>query len=75
MKPEINYMIDEDKIPDHIKKKVDAILENSTDEEIYGKLCDLFDSINVEIEDGGKSYTIYEIIPWPEDLEEESDNQ
>ena len=75
MKPEINYMIDEDKIPGHIKKKVDAILENSKNEEIYGKLCDLFDSINVEIEDGGKSYTIYEIIPWPEDLEEESNNQ
>lgn len=74
MKPKINYMIEEDKIPDHIKKKVNAILENSTDDEIYDKLCDLFDSMNVEIDDDGKSYTIYEILPWPEDLEEESVN-
>ena len=70
MKPKINYMIDEDKIPDHIKKKVNTILENSTDDEIYNKLCDLFDSMNVEINDDDKSYTIYEVIPWPEDLEE-----
>lgn len=70
MKPKINYMIDEDKIPNHIKKKVNTILENSTDDEIYDKLCDLFDSMNVEINDDGKSYTIYEVIPWPEDLEE-----